>query len=274
MPLLLTSHACARNDAGGDLRVYASWNEQELSFRFEAPRPFRVHAKIDGSASNGFWEGGDTYLLNIDAHRVQSDGLGLSGEVEHARTRGGIWEQVGCYYINATIPAALGQGVSKEINYGGKREPEDVVDGLTLVEGRSIAFNFIFEFEDGTRACLTPHHTMYAVKLVKPADAPVKPILRAPKETTDAEPVVEVLGVRADSAVEVVWAVPTTPVLGRRVGPGPVRLTKLAELEPMMRSAAQSAAATGESERGPMISKRGAFRAVLQARVSGANASD
>ncbi|MCH8806658.1 MAG: hypothetical protein IH986_11285 [Planctomycetes bacterium] len=259
----------ARNDVGGDISVRGAWNEDGLYFDFVGPRKFTVYAKIDGSPASGFWEGGDTYLLRIADQKVELAGLGLKGAAFGSMALGGPRPD-GSWGLFAHLFAKLGQGVSKEINYGGKREPQDVVDGLTLVEGRSIAFNFIFEFEDGTRACLTPHHTMYAVKLVKPADAPVKPILRAPKQTSDAEPVVEVLGVRPDSVVEVVWAVPTTPVLGRRVGPGPVRLTKLAELGPMMRSAANSAAAAHEQERGPMISKRGAFRAVLQARVGGA----
>ncbi len=265
----ITEGAFVRNDGGGKITVTGAWTETGLLFDFVGPRPFEVSVKIDGSPNSGFWEGGDTFLFRFTAEGVSFAGLGLRGNVTDASARGSPLGPEG-YILQITIPARIGQGVSKEINYGGKREPQDVVDGLTLVEGRSIAFNFIFEFEDGTRACLTPHHTMYAVKLVKPADAPVKPILRAPKQTTDAEPVVEVLGVRPDSVVEVFWAVPTTPVLGRRVGPGPVRLTKLAELGPMMRSVAQSPAAAHEHERGPMISKRGAFRAVLQARVGGA----
>ncbi|MBU0639666.1 MAG: hypothetical protein KKB50_12435 [Planctomycetes bacterium] len=228
--------AFARNDAGGEVEVRGAWNEDGLYFYFLGPRKFVVHAKIDGSAGTGFWEGGDTYVLRIADETVQFAGLGLTGDAHGSMAlatpqRADRSEQWGLF---AHIYAGLGQGISKEINYGGKRDADDIVDGLTLVAGRSVAFNFIFEFEDGTRACLTPHHTMYAVKLDKPADAAAHPVLRCPEATSTDVPVAEVLGVHARAQVQIVRSneVVSAPdaveqIVGARIGPGPVRLTKI-----------------------------------------------
>jgi len=230
VPPLLSS-VFARNDAGGELIVQGGWDEERLYLRFTCPRPIpaadptlgklKVFAKIDGSPESGFWEGGDTYLLALAPHSARLHGLGLSGEVAAEFDQATDADGRVISWLVA-LPAGLGQGVSKEINYGGRREADDVVDGLTLVAGRRIAFNFVYEFEDGTRACLTPLHTMYAVTLDKPADAPSRPILRAPARTSAAVPVVEVLGVRPDEMVEVRAG---ENVVGRRVGSGKVHLS-------------------------------------------------
>jgi hypothetical protein len=227
LPLLLDS-VFARNDVGGQVAVYAGWNEEALQFVFVGPRKFAVDLKIDGSATNGFWEGGDTYLMHIAEDKVEFSGLGLHGAVPLLQKAAAEVEDGYCLAVN--ISAKLGQGVSKEINYGGPREPSDVTDGLTLVAGRSIAFNFIYKFADGTQADLTPNHTMYATRLVKPADAPDHPLLRGPAATRAAIPVAEVLGVRATERVRVVRAADVArggPLLGARIGPGPVELVGL-----------------------------------------------
>ncbi|MGD8453138.1 MAG: PA14 domain-containing protein [Phycisphaerae bacterium] len=246
----LLQGAYVRNDAGGDVAVYASWTENGLRLRFDGPRPFKVLAKIDGSAGNGFWEGGDTYLLAMSDEGVQFNGLGLSGPVEGAtvpfkskwnikieadedkvaevarRVRDHA-EEAGIppYSFEVALPAALGQGVSGEINHGGPRAPTNVANGLTLVAGREVSFNIICEFEDGTRACLTPHHTMFATKLVKPADAPEAVLLRGVTETKAAIPVLDILAVKNDSRVDVVTD--DGRVVGRRIGPGSVQLVGL-----------------------------------------------
>ncbi len=220
----LIEGAFARNDEGGLVGAAVAWNEKALYFRFAAKRRFTVHAKIDGSADNGFWEGGDTYLLRFAADGLTFDGLGLTGPVPAANISAYSDRKAGVFFLEAMLPADLGQGVSKEINYGGKRDAADTVAGLTLTAGRPVGFNFIFEFEDGKRAVLTPHHTMYAATLVKPADAPEVVVLRAPKATADATPTVEVLAVRPGSLVTV--SADGKPV-GARFGPGAVQLTGL-----------------------------------------------
>ncbi|MBN2446098.1 MAG: hypothetical protein JXO22_05210 [Phycisphaerae bacterium] len=216
---LLIDSVFARTDQGGDCQVKAAWNEDQLFLRFVAPRPFTALVKIDGSAANGFWEGGDTYLLKITNGKVQFDGLGLSGDVPGATTKETTVD--GSYTLDVTLPAKIGQGVSKEINYGGQRDPEDVVDGLTLTAGRSIGFNFILEFNDKTRAALTPLHTIYGTRLVKPADAPERVMLRGPERTNAALPVVEVMGIGAETLVRVMQG---DRVRGQRIGTGPVTL--------------------------------------------------
>ncbi len=237
----LLTGAFVRTDEGGDIAVYGAWTEDRLYLRFRGPREFRAIAKIDGSAANGFWEGGDTYVLRIDGAAVKFAGLGLRGDVPGARvsriTASGaasasalgqkVSAKTSTYELLVEIPAAIGQGVSKEINYGGTREPQDVAAGLTLVDGRSIGVNFIYEFTNGTQAVLTPHHTIFATRLVKPADAPDRPILRAPALTNDAVPVVEVLGVRPLTRVHVLTGGTSGDVVGARVGPGAVRLVEL-----------------------------------------------
>lgn len=244
---LLLDSVFVRNDGRDDpVRVMGAWTEEELRLSFQGPRALTVHAKIDGSAANGFWEGGDTYVLRIAEDGVRFAGLGLAGDVPGARTikasghahaaarvLGKLVAEANAaaYSLDVIIPTRIGQGVSKEINYGGTRDPEDVVDSLTLVAGRSVAFNFIVEFEDGTQAVLTPHHTMFATRLVKPADAPEHPILRAPDVTNAAVPVVEVLGVNPLTRVQIAKAgqagLGGRP-LGARIGPGPVYLVGLA----------------------------------------------
>ena len=77
----------SRNDAGGELIVRGMWNETELLLLFEGLRRFKVHAKIDASAPNGFWEGGDTYLLRISEAQTEFAGLGLSGAIDTATVR-------------------------------------------------------------------------------------------------------------------------------------------------------------------------------------------
>lgn len=223
LPLLI-DEAFVRNDEGGPLAIRAAWNEEALFLEFSGPRPFVVHAKLDGTPANGFWEGGDTYLLRIDADGVKFAGLGLSGPAPTLAHQAQQDEQAG-YTIRVTLPAALGQGVSKEINFGGPRDPADVVSGLTLVNGRELAFNLIYEFENGKRAVLTPHHTMYAVELVKPADAPEVILLRGPAETNAPLPELQVLGAAVDSKVDVMDQ--RARLVGTRIGPGPVLLAAL-----------------------------------------------
>lgn len=112
-----------RNDPGYTVHVDCEWDEDGLHFGFYGPKGLAVQVKIDGSAANGFWEGGDTYLLRITEERVEFAGLGLEGEVPGATVKTKFPKpELGV--VAAYIPAALGQGVSKEINYGGKREPE------------------------------------------------------------------------------------------------------------------------------------------------------
>ncbi|MEW6251396.1 MAG: PA14 domain-containing protein [Planctomycetota bacterium] len=224
----LLSSVFARNDAGGPCPVSATWDEDGLYFEFTGPRRFTVALKLDGSAANGFWEGGDTYLIRIADGKVTLDGLGLSGDVPGATAAGKLDGDT--YRLTATIPARLGQGVSKEINYGGKREPQDVAGGLTLVPGRSIALNVIYEFDNETEAVLTPNHAMYATRLVKPENLPARPVLRGPETTAAGTPAVEVLGIGQTSKVSVFVVAPGAErVAGSRIGPGPVQLVQLKE---------------------------------------------
>jgi hypothetical protein len=217
---LLTDSVFARNDAGGDVRVFAAWNEQTLAFTLQTPQACKqVSLKIDGSATNGFWEGGDTYVLVIKDGKVALHGLGLNGEVAGARVAETTRD--GSHWLTFTIPAQLGQGVSKEINYGGKREPQDVANGLTLANGRTIGLNILLTFADGTKAYITPQHSMYATRLLKPADAPDHPILRAPAQTAANPITVNVLGVGPQTTVQIVDAGDTETVYGAASAPAP-----------------------------------------------------
>lgn len=225
---LLVDSVFARNDAGGDVRGYASWNEDALTFTLQTPQACKlVNLKIDGSATNGFWEGGDTYVLEIKDGKVALRGLGLNREIASARVVETTRD--GSHWLTLTIPARLGQGVSKEINYGGKREPQDVADGLTLVNGRAIGLNILLTFVDGTKAYITPHHSMYATRLLKPADAPDHPLLRAPAQTAANPVIANVLGVGPQTTVRIVDATDTSTEYGARIGPGPVQLIALTD---------------------------------------------
>lgn len=220
---LLLDRAFVRNDAGGDVRVRAAWSTRGLHFQFVGPRPLTVRLKLDGSADNGFWQGGDSYLLKISEGLVEFAGLGLSGAVPRAYAERRL-PGPGAYVLDVFIPARLGQGVSHEINHGGSRDPEDVVDGLTLVRNRSIGVNVIYEFAGGTQAVMTPHHTMYATRLHASAGTVVSPLLRGPRRTNALVPAVAVLGVADDADVAVRTG---RLVVGRRIGPGAVHLAGL-----------------------------------------------
>jgi len=199
-------------------RIYACWNEDALYLFVKGTRKCTLDMLIDTSAENGFWEGGDTYPIRASADgKVTFFELGLSGNVPGAKA---IWGTDG---LEIVIPALIGQGVSNEINWGGKRRPEDVTDGLVLTAGRRIGFNLILS-ADGEKALFTPNWSMFDTTLAKsPTDRP-RPSLRFSKKfTKDTQPTVVVTGVSIQDKVKVVNERGSS--VGERLGSGTVVLT-------------------------------------------------
>ncbi|MBN1918961.1 MAG: hypothetical protein JW889_13725 [Verrucomicrobia bacterium] len=203
--------------------VYACWDEETLYLAAKAPAKFSYEMQIDTSADNGFWAGGDTYFL-----RVPADG---QPTWEWAETPGlnpgkAAWgtDAGGNVVMEVALPARIGQGWSREINYGGKRLPEDVADGLLLLGGREVSFNIALDFpETRKRVLFTPTWTMISTTLDKDIGDADLPLLRYTKAMQhEAEPVARVDGVRQTTRVTVVNEAGAK--LGSRMGSGEVRL--------------------------------------------------
>ncbi len=199
-------------------RMYACWNEDGLSLFVKSPVKCMLNMMIDTSAENGFWEGGDTYLIQVTPEgKVTFSGLGLSGEVPGAKA---AWGSDG---LEVVIPALIGQGVSNEINWGGKRRLQDTTDGMVLLGGRKVSFNLSLAAGDD-RALITPNWCMFDTLLAKSPSDPPRPSLRfSPKITRDPQPAVSVVGVGPSDIVKIVDA--GGRLVGERLGPGPVILT-------------------------------------------------
>jgi hypothetical protein len=122
------------------------------------------------------------------------------------------------------LPARVGQGWSREVNYGGIRLPEDVVDGMVLLDGRGVSFNFQIDFTtEKKRVLLNPTWTMISTRLEKDVRDPDLPLLRFSEAMQNLEtPVVRVDGVSAKSRVEIIDE--KGKVLGKRRGSGEVEL--------------------------------------------------
>lgn len=199
-------------------RIHACWNEDALFLLVKSAAKCSLEMMIDTSAENGFWEGGDTYPIRVtpDGKVIFSD-LGLKGEVTGARA---VWGRDG---LEVMIPALIGQGVSHEINWGGKRRVEDTIDGLVLMSGRAISFNLAVASGE-ERALITPNWTMFTTVPVKSPSDPSRPSLRfTQKVTRDLQPAVVVSGTGPSHRVQIVDQKGT--VLGERMGDGPVIIT-------------------------------------------------
>lgn len=198
--------------------ISACWNEDALYLFVRSRLPAALELLVDSSAENGFWEGGDTYPI-----RARPDGAVefrdlLSGPVPGATAKAGPEG------LEVRIPAEIGQGVSLEVNFGGRRRPEDVTDGLRLEADRTISLNLALR--DGEHKVLfTPLWSMFDVRLAKSESDPPRPSLRhTTRVTTDERPVVVVSGVRPEDEVTIFDE--DGREIGRRTGSGEVRLAK------------------------------------------------
>ena len=240
-PLFLHAYAGSAL-APPEARVEACWHEDGLFLLARTPEAADLALEVDSSPENGYWEGGDTYLMRATRDgQVLFDGLGLEGEVPGAQA---TWGKDG---LEAFIPAVIGQGVSNEINWGGKRRPEDRTDGLHLAAGRQVGLNVTLVC-DRWRALFTPNFELIPTTLAKsPADPPRPSLRYTPRLTREAVPTAVVSGVRPTDLVEVLDEAGT--VVGRRVGEGSLLLTG-----PIRRG---SDAASGANE---LLARVGGFR--------------
>lgn len=235
----LMDGAWIRNDDGGPVYVNAGWNEDALFLRFVGPRAFSVELKIDGSADSGYWQGGDTYMLKLSADGAKYWGFGMERREPVGVEITAHDDFSAGYALDVMIPAALGQG--------GSFPPDQPVDGLTLTPGRAVAFNVHYLFAPDSRALLTPHHTMFATRLVKGPEHPDRPRLRGMPVTEALEPYTEglfkegprpvLITAAAEPTVDVLGVAPgrtvtirnEQQVYGSRLGSGPVTLIGLPE---------------------------------------------
>lgn len=141
--------------------MLACWNEKALNLFVKAKQKCTLEVWVDTSALNGYWEGGDTYIIQATPEGKVGIIWPEKRDLPDAKA---IWGVDG---LEVTIPAKIGQGVSQEINYSGKRRPEDTVEGMTLKAGQIVSFNMRLINGD-ERALFTPNHAMFDVMLVKP----------------------------------------------------------------------------------------------------------
>ncbi len=140
-------------------RVDAAWTDQGLYLFIHTSKKANLYLQIDGSPDNGFWEGGDTYGVHINE---QGELRGEWGDKDNSGGGGkAAWSERG---LEAFIPATMGQGLSGEVNYGGKRRPEDDAAGLTLTPGNKISLNLELSTEQG-KALFTPNWSMFDTTL-------------------------------------------------------------------------------------------------------------
>jgi hypothetical protein len=202
----------------GAARMSACWNEDALYLFIKSKTKCDLILTVDSSADNGYWEGGDTYLIKATSDgKVLFNGLGLGdGPVPGATA---VWGTDG---LEIKIPALIGQGVSSEINFGGKRRKQDIVDGMTLLAGRNISFNLMLQ-NGKEKALITPNHAMYDITLAKSQNDPPRPSLRfSQRLTKSATPTVIVTGCRPKDFVRIIDGEGNE--LGHRMGDGEVTL--------------------------------------------------
>lgn len=205
------------------VQTFACWDEENLYLAVRAPDRFNMDVQLDTSAHNGFWEGGDTYIWNIKADGKPS--LGIPNIPEWPGSNA-VWtkDDGGNVILKMTLPVMVGQGWSREANFGGPRLPEDVADGLVLLDGRAISFNISLHFpEKNKRVLLTPTWSMIATKLQKDSRDPDLPILRFSESMQNTEtPIVRVDGIASTTLVTIVDD--KGKVLGEGKGTGAIEL--------------------------------------------------
>ncbi len=203
--------------------TYACWDEETLYIAAKAPAKFGLELQIDTSAGNGFWEGGDTYFLTVNPDGQPEWRIPKNPESDEAKAAWGK-DASGNVVLEMALPVRIGQGWSREANYGGPRLPEDVTDGMILLDGREVSFNIALNFPEGNRrVLLTPTWTMISTRLDKDFRDPDMPLLRFTKKMQrTATPVVRVDGVRRTTRVTILDEAGNK--LGRRLGSGEITL--------------------------------------------------
>ncbi len=196
-PLITRWYATNWDDLERDaVQAYACWDEENLYLAVKAPANFNLSVQTDTSAHNGFWEGGDTYIWNIK--NGGQPGLGIPRKPEWPGAKA-VWDidEMGNTVVEMALPAVIGQGWSREANFGGPKLAEDIADGMVLLNGRAVSFNIAVDFpEMKKRALLTPTWTMISTKLDKDSRDPDLPLLRFSQSMQNtANPFVRVDGV-------------------------------------------------------------------------------
>lgn len=206
------------------VQTYATWDEDNLYIVARAPEAFSLReVQLDTSADNTFWRGGDTYVWRCQHEQQPEQTVPQRRPWPDAEA---VWtvDDAGYHVVELKLPAEVGQGWSREVNFGGQRAPEDVADGLVLIDNRKVSFNIIVDLvESEKKVLLTPNWTMFSTTLRKSPAAPDRPSLRfTPSvQATDA-PTVVVTGVRTGVPVTVTNA--DGEVLGEGRGSGPLTL--------------------------------------------------
>jgi hypothetical protein len=204
--------------------TYACWDEETLYIAAKAPAKFTLEMQIDTSADNGFWAGGDTYNLTVRPGGQPEWGW-ITNPTGIETKAAWATDADGNTVLELALPARIGQGWSREVNFGGPRLPEDTIDGMVLLDGRDVSFNVAFDFpETNRRVLLTPTWTMVSTRLDKSARDPDVPLLRFTQNMQRTPtPVVRVDGVRKTTRVTVVNE--SGAKLGSRLGSGEITLS-------------------------------------------------
>ena len=217
-PLLTRWYATGDTNLAADaVQVQACWNEETLFLVARAPEPFNLELQIDTSPENGFWIGGDTYMMQLKQGEQPSIDLPNLKKWPGAKA---VWskDKAGNTVAEIMLPAAIGiRGTTS-----GQEYPEDTATALRLLAGKEISCNVAVDLPGSKkRVLLTPPWTMFSTELTKADTDPDLPTLRYSQPLQNsAYPVVIVEGVKDSSIVKIKDSKGT--VLGIRNGSGPV----------------------------------------------------
>ncbi len=114
--------------ARGNLRTFATWNEQGIYFAFEADTPIReVIVNLDGSPENGPWLGGDLHVFRIrrrPSPSVQYAHTALPNDTRDTYNlpegRAAFGRHRGIHTLEIAIPANPGPGAGWDCRYLGQ----------------------------------------------------------------------------------------------------------------------------------------------------------
>lgn len=222
-PLITRWYACRHQDTTprDAFKTYAAWHEDALYIYAVAPTSFTYQMQLDSSAENGFWIGGDTYVMEVRHNEMPMITAPKRTEWPGAEA---VWTtRDDTTILEMKLPAAVGfRGVTSGHNF-----PEDTATGLEMLAEKYISFNIgaIMPAID-EHILLTPNWTMVDTLPVKTDDVPPNPILwyTTPAQNTTT-PTIVLEGVHDTTPVNIIDE--DGAVLGTFTGNGTFTLSEM-----------------------------------------------
>lgn len=201
-PLNTRWYACRYEDKTprNAFRTYTCWDEDNLYIYAIAPTSFTYKMQVDTSAENGFWIGGDTYIVEVPYNEQPKLEWPRDTTWSCAHAEWKVVDGETC--MEVILPAAIGtQGVTS-----GQKFPEDTATGLEILENKDISFNIEAIVKPiNEHILLNPTWTMISTTPVKSEDVPPNPVLwYSTKLQQTTTPEIEIRGVFPDTDVTII----------------------------------------------------------------------